>query len=167
MSDQEEIDSLKKKLAAAEGKALAAARALAQAERDAKKAAESAQVYRDETDQMIDRSAEQMKQAFAIGLGIWSLARWAEELARNKHFALRMLHREVSMIKVLDDFVKGSKTSNRQVLESALRDAEAAVNIYKANTERIRAEEKAAFVVICRNETSEMITKVRSILDEG
>jgi hypothetical protein len=161
-----EIESLKKKLAAAEGKALAAARAQTSAERDAKKAAEAAQTYREETDQMIERSAEHMKQAFAIGIGIWSLSRWAQDRIRQKDYARRMLHRHTSMIKILNDLVQGSKSNNRQMIEAALKDAETAVSVFKTNGERLISEEWETALVLCHKQSDEKLKRVRAVIDE-
>lgn len=161
-----EIEDLKKKLAAAEGKALAAARAQAGAEHAAKKAGIDAQVYRDETDQLIANAADQLCQGWSVGVGVWSLAHWAIAHAQRKDYAARMLHREDSVMKILADFVSASKSGNRATMETALRDAERAVTIYKSNSEAVNLDRWEKILLHAGKISKEKMDRVKAILAE-
>lgn len=170
MSDTEttlraEIAALTRKLQAAEGKALTAARAQAGAEREAVKAGELAQVYRDETDQMIANAADQLKQAMGISMGVWALGQWAMAASRLRDHALRQLHRENDYVKILSDFVSGSKSGNRATLETALRDAEKACTIFKGNTEKLHLQRWEMLVLHASKRSAEKYAQIRAILE--
>lgn len=161
-----EIEDLKKKLAAAEGKALAAARAQAAAEREAQRAGQAAQVYRDETDQLIANAADQLRQGWSIGVGIWSLGQWAYATAKRKDYAARLLHREDAVMKILADFVSGHRNGNKATLETALRDAERAVTIFKANTEKLNLDRWEMLILHVGKVNAEKMEKAKAILLE-
>lgn len=154
-----EIELLKKKLQAAEGKALAAARAQAQAEREALKAAESAQIYRDETDASIATAADQLRQAAAIGMGVWALGNWAIAQARRKDFAARMLHREDSYVKIISDLVQGKS-------DAGMRDAKIALQTYKGNSEALHLARWEALMLHVGDVSRAKMNRAEAILME-
>jgi hypothetical protein len=161
---QTQINTLNKKLTATEGKANAAARAQAAAERERDQAATKAQAYRDETDLMIANAAQQLSQAWAIGVGIWSLAQWSGRIAHRKVYAARLLHREHAYVKVLSDLTAAVKSGDKSALDISKRDAEKLISLYATNTEQVHLATIEALLINSGKLTKERLDHVWEIL---
>jgi hypothetical protein len=114
---------------------------------------------------MISNAADQLKQAWAIGVGIWSLGQWAYAQTKRRDITARMLMREDTVMKNLADFVSAHKSGNRVALETALRDAEKAVTIYKANSEKVHMDRWELTLLAIGKTSADKMAQVRAILE--
>lgn len=122
------------------GKLAAMERENAQIKREADKVAKEAEAIRDDADKTIGNAADQLAQANSICMGIYALGQWAAAHIENAIAAMHVVHREGTLVGVLEEFAKATKAKDMNALAQAAAKAEPIIKTHRSNTELIRVE---------------------------
>lgn len=157
---QDKIKKLESQNKTLEGKALAAARAQAQAVRDGEQAQKEAQVYREETDAAIIGAADQLKIAWTIGHFVYLFGQMHMRIASRIDTAARILHREATLIDAIKNFIDAHKAQNGTLMAAAAREGETYVNIFEASSEKQKLELNQTMLVLAHGTAKQEIEKI-------
>lgn len=147
-----------------QGKLKAMERENAQIKREAEKTAKEADAVRADADQTIAQAADQLGQANAICMGIYALGTWASAHIENAIAAMHVVHREGTLVSVLEEFSKAAQAGDKNALAQAKAKADPIVKTHRSNTELIRVEIEKTCQLQFRDRAREAMDKLLGLL---
>lgn len=161
MTDEIDIETLKKQLADEKGRRIAVERENVQLKRENERVKTEAVETLKDAEQTIAQAATQLAIANAVAGAIHSLGQWARQHLQGAVEALHVIHRETTLVKVIDELVTaGKRYKDSADMQNAISVAEPISKTIKANAEQIRVEIARTSMLAFRRDYSAEIDRI-------
>lgn len=149
-----------------QGKLKAMERELAIAKREAETAKKEAQAAQAGADETISNAAEQLAIANALTQGMFALGQWAAAHIENCVSSLHVLHREGTLVGLLDKAAKAIQANDKTALSQLVTEVEPIVKTHKANEELLKVEIEKACQLQFQHKASQVMDTMLALLED-